>query len=476
MRTAFGRRAFSAASALLIGAALVAGCAKSTTSVLPVTPSTSGASERVSNPMDFRTALSRGVIKPACSAKPGLARCFAYVRPAINGPTSGPVGYGPPDLQSAYNLTPLAATNGTGRVIAVVDAYDDPSAESDLAVYRATYGLPPCTTANSCFHKVNQNGAQGSYPAPAPVAPGQNASWATEISLDLDMVAANCPRCSILLVEANSSAPGDLASSVDTAAAYPGVVAISNSYGIDESAMVSFGHHGVSSVVYAYGASYDHPGIFITAASGDLSHGTAPLFPAVLATVASTGGTTLQRAGNARGWSETAWSGAESSCSAIEYQPSWQSADANVTSVCGLRAVADLSYESDDTTVYGVAVYDTYDQGFSTPWIGAGGTSVAAPAIAAIYGGLGTNFTTAYPFYAAPGTLYDVTSGSNGQCGTLLCNATTGWDGPTGLGTPNGVSRRRRRRPRRRRRRSASARPRDRARTARLSRRSASAA
>ena len=147
-------------------------------------------------------------------------------RPARPGHDDAVTGYGPADIQSAYKLA--GATSG-GRTVAIVDAYDDPNAEADLAAYRSHFGLPACTKANGCFKQVNQNGA-------ASPLPSTDYGWALEISLDLDMVSAACPDCHILLVEANSATDTDLYTAVDTAAATPGVIAISNSYGGGETA------------------------------------------------------------------------------------------------------------------------------------------------------------------------------------------------------------------------------------------------
>src|SRR5437762_9467913 len=158
-------------------------------------------------------------IRPVCGAVPiGHARCFSLVKG--NATTSGPSGYGPADLQSAYKLP--SSTAGSGQTVAIVDAFDDPTAEQDLAQYRSFYGLPPCTTANGCFRKVNENG--GTLPMPPP-----SADWSLEISLDLDMVSAVCPNCHILLVEATTNLNTDLYTAVDTAARL-GANAISNSY------------------------------------------------------------------------------------------------------------------------------------------------------------------------------------------------------------------------------------------------------
>ncbi len=330
----------------------------------------------------------------------------------ITGCTNPSFGYTPCDLQSAYSLP--SATAGSGQTVAIVDAYDDPNAESDLGVYRAQFGLAPCTTANGCFKKVNQNGQQGNYPAP-------NSGWAEEISLDVDMVSAICPNCHILLVEANDNSFANLGASVNEAATL-GANAISNSYGGSE-------FSGETS-----DQSYNHPGIAVTASSGDGGYGVE--YPAASPYVTAVGGTSLSRASNSRGWSETAWSGAGSGCSSYVARPSWQSSVSNITLYCGNRAVADVSAVADPNT--GVDVYDSYG---TSGWLVFGGTSVASPIIASVYAlaGNASSVTAGSYSYSHTGSLNDVTSGSNGGCGNDLCNATTGWDGPTGNGTPNGT-------------------------------------
>lgn len=350
----------------------------------------------------------------------GKARCMALlVHPSgvaanVGGPTSG---FGPADLQSAYNLP--SATAGAGQTVAIVDAYDDPNAESDLAVYRSNYGLPACTTANGCFRKVDQNGGTN-YPT-------SDNGWAGEISLDLDMVSAICPNCHILLVEASSSNFPDLATSVDTAATL-GANAISNSYGgAEDSTETSVASH------------YSHPGIAITASTGDSGYGTAA--PSVFSTVTAVGGTSLTKGGASirgltTGWSETAWSSAGSGCSTYISKPSWQT-----DSGCSNRTVADVSAVADPNT--GVAVYDTQGQ---SGWVVFGGTSVSSPIIASVYALAGNaaslKINDASYAYSHSNELNDVTSGNNGFCdptAQYLCNAGPGYDGPTGLGTPNGV-------------------------------------
>lgn len=350
----------------------------------------------------------------------GSARCHAIVVVPDGHASSNttPSGYGPSDLRSAYNLAAAAASNGGGQTVAIVDAYNDPNAESDLGVYRSQYGIPACTTANGCFRKVNQSGG-ANYPR-------NNGGWAQEISLDLDMVSAICPNCHILLVEASSSSLTDLGTAVNEAARL-GATEISNSYGGGESSSDS-----------SYDSSYyNHPGIAITASSGDSGYGVE--YPAASQYVTAVGGTTLNRASNSRGWSETAWNSAGSGCSADDAQPSWQSSVGNITGVCGKRAVADVSAVADPNT--GVAVYDSFRYQGLSGWLVFGGTSVASPVIASVYALAGNAAGVSYGSYPYSHTssLNDVTSGSNGSCGNLLCNATSGWDGPTGLGTPNGT-------------------------------------
>jgi len=349
--------------------------------------------------------------KPAAS---GFARCHAQVRVGAAGQslaTAAPSGgYFPADLASAYNLP---ASGGAGLTVAIVDAHDDPNAESDLAVYRSQFGLPPCTTANGCFMKVNQFGASSPLPSP-------DNGWAAEISLDLDMVSAACPQCKILLVEASSTSINDLGTAVNTAAAM-GTVAISNSYGGPE-----FSSENTYDAQY-----YNHPGILVTVSSGDNGYGVE--FPAASPHVLAVGGTSLVKSSsNPRGWTEGAWSGAGSGCSKYASKPAYQTDPG-----CSKRTVADVSAVADPNT--GVAVYDSYGTGGG--WNVFGGTSVSAPLLAAIYAVTGRASAGPGFGYSVPGDFYDVLTGSNGSCTTTyLCTALAGYDGPTGLGTPNGLA------------------------------------
>jgi subtilase family serine protease len=360
------------------------------------------------------SAASSAKVAAACApAKAHTMTCFALRRTDITStlaisPDATPSGLGPANLVSAYKL-PSSSTTAT---VAIVDAFDDPNAESDLGTYRSQFGLPACTTANGCFRKVNQNGATSPLPA-------SNTGWAGEISLDVDMVSAICPSCHILLVEANSASDADLYTAVDYAATHAKYV--SNSWGGGEySGQTTDDSH------------FNHPGVAITVSSGDSGNGSE--YPATSRFVTAVGGTSLRTASNARGWTETAWNGAGSGCSSFDAKPTWQT----VTTNCSRRAEADVSAVADPAT--GVAVYQTFG---GSGWAVYGGTSASAPIIASVYALAGTPGASDYPAsypYSHTGNLFDVTSGSNGSCGAPQCNAGTGWDGPTGLGTPNGTA------------------------------------
>ena len=167
--------------------------------------------------------------------------------------------------------------------------------------------------------------------------------------------------------------------------------------------------------------------------SGDNGYGVE--FPAASRYVTAVGGTSLKRASNARGFTETVWSGAGSGCSAYIPKPSWQT-DAG----CGNRTVSDVSAVADPNT--GVAVYDTYRL-HPGGWLVFGGTSVSAPIIASVYALAGNANSVNYGSfsYSHTSSLFDVLSGSNGSCGgSYLCTGLSGFDGPTGNGTPNGTT------------------------------------
>ncbi|KOG33184.1 S53 family peptidase [Streptomyces resistomycificus] len=335
---------------------------------------------------------------------------------------STPSGYGPSDLQSAYGLSSAASSKGSGETIAIVDAYDDPNAEADLAKYRSYYGLSTCTTANGCFKKVSQTGSTTSLPS-------ADSGWAEEISLDLDMASATCPNCNITLVEASSASMANLGTAVNEAVKL-GAKFVSNSYGGSE-----------SSTDTSYDSSYfNHPGVAITVSAGDSAYGAE--YPAASKYVTSVGGTKLSTSSTTRGWTESVWKtstteGTGSGCSKYDAKPSWQT-----DTGCTKRMISDVSAVADPAT--GVSVYDSY--GVTAGWYTFGGTSASSPIIAGVYALAGTPGSTDYPAqypYGAAGTsaLNDVTSGNNGSCSTsYFCTATSGYDGPTGLGTPEGTA------------------------------------
>jgi len=349
----------------------------------------------------------------------GYASCHALRNDARGASATAPTsGYGPTEIQAAYGLTAAASSNGSSQTIAIVDAYDAPNAEADLATYRSQYKLPACASATGCFRKVNQSG--GTTP------PRADGGWAQEISLDLDMASAVCPNCKILLVEASSASMANLGTAVDTAARL-GATVISNSYGgSSSSADSSYDHY------------YDHSNVAITVSSGDSGYGVE--YPAASPFVTAVGGTSLKKASNSRGWTESAWSGAGSGCSSSDAQPSWQAGVSELTARCAKRAVADVSAVADPNT--GVAVYDSYRYQGRSGWMVFGGTSVASPIIASVYALAGNAASVTYGSYpySHRSSLNDVSGGSTGSCGgTALCTALGGWDGPTGLGTPNGT-------------------------------------
>jgi hypothetical protein len=371
--------------------------------------------------------------RAACPAAPvGYSSCNALVRTNVKAkiapkgavlPDATVSGYGPSQLQSAYNLASAAAAGGTGQTVAVVDAFDDPNAAADLAVYRSQFGLPACTVANGCFSKVNENGATSPLPSPASASD----DWTGEESLDVDMVSAICPNCHIILVEANSESNDDLGTAVNAAVALRAKF-VSNSYG---------GSEASNDTTYD-SEYYDHPGVAVTASAGDSSYGVE--YPAASQYVTAVGGTSLSTASNTRGWTESVWStssteGTGSGCSVDDPKPTWQT-----DTGCSKRTVADVSAVADPNT--GVAVYDTYNN--NGGWNVYGGTSVASPLIASVYALAGTpaaGTTPASYLYAHPSALYDVTTGSTSTCTpAYLCTAEVGYDGPTGLGTPDGIT------------------------------------
>ena len=345
------------------------------------------------------------------------ARCFAHIVTDARGnvkngkatPLAVPSGYGPADLKAAY-----AVPAGSGApTVAIVDAFGYRNAEADLAKYRTQYGLPACTTANGCLKIVGTTG--GKPPA------RQDTGWDQEQALDLDMVSAACPNCKILLVQASSASFSALWAGVDYAKTVPGVRAISNSYGNTDSSSYS-----------AYDSHYAGNNIAITVSTGDYGYGAQ--WPATAPGAIAVGGTSLFRSGT--GFTESAWDGAGSGCGLGHAKPTFQN---GVTDACAGRMEADISAVADPNT--GVAVYGP-TSATTSGWMVFGGTSASAPLVGAMFALRNGNINGASSIYANKSALRDVTSGNNGTgCPvSYYCNAGVGYDGPTGLGTPVGLT------------------------------------
>src|SRR5579875_3466545 len=376
-------------------------------------------------------SASRAVCAPPA---PGHAACLAFallplsatarahVRPLATGSAraipaasaaAGAYGLRPADLHSAYSLPTEAPP---GQTVAVVDAFDDPNIEADLAVYDREFGLPECTGANGCLTKVNAAGAA----SPLPPASGE---WSFEIALDVESVHAICENCHILLVEASSSSDQALAEA-EQRAYLAGATEITNSFGGPEPATEN--------------EAYNHPGVVITAAAGDNGYlgWAAPQarergyadYPASSPHVIAVGATHLSLSESGQWLSEAVWNNgqgaSDSGCAASFAAPPWQLALPNWASVgCGSqRAVTDIAAVGDPYT--GAAIYDSAPWGgYTLGWVTAGGTSLAAPIIAAAYalaGGVRGHAYAAQALYenarSDPGAFHDITSGANGEC------------------------------------------------------------
>ena len=352
-------------------------------------------------------AKGAGAMQRACpAARPGLEECDLLIQASNVGPAVA--GWGPADFQAAYNLP--SSTKGKGVIVAIVDAFDNPNVASDLAVYRSYFGLP---TAN--FYKYNQKGQQSNYPK-------GNPGWGGEIDLDVQMVSAACPNCTIYLVEAKTNSSRNLYDAENTAVKL-GATIISNSWG---------GGGGNPSR-----GGFDTPGIVYLASAGDGGYGMQD--PADFQTVVSVGGTQLSKSGST--YSERTWPETGGGCSVVA-KPSWQH-DPD----CSKRTGNDVSAVS-----LGVASYDTYH---SSGWGTAAGTSVSSPLIGGVYG-LANNSAKQYggkniwklgkkklAKFLHPITVGGVMGCPSAYSGSYLCMAGTGqfgqYSGPAGWGTPNGI-------------------------------------
>jgi subtilase family serine protease len=422
MRIKLTARQLMSWSAACIALTFAAGCNGG--GITPQGGGSQAALQSIEGAANVRQQIAAGNFIQACpSVVFGEGRCFALGLKDISraprseaGANGSVQGYGPSQLQAAYNITKAAMTN-PGGLVAVVEAGGDPNLEKDLAVYRKQFGLPRCDRRSGCLRIVNQDGR--SRPLP-PIIDG----WLAEQSLDVDMVSANCPNCKILVVEASTS----LGIAEKTAGKlHP--MAISNSWGGSEFKGENPSEHRL----------FEHSGIAITASSGDGGYGV--IFPSAANTVTAVGGTSLFTAQNKRGYTETVWNGSGSGCSQYIPETSWQEPIEQQLGGCSNRIVADVAYIADPNT--GVAVYESLPGDGEAPgWQVWGGTSVGSPAIAAIYALSGnTTGTPASIAYAHPKDLYNITSGSNGSCSPYdyLCTGEVGYNGPTGLGTPKGL-------------------------------------
>jgi subtilase family serine protease len=403
--------------------------------------SSSAATNQVRQEVRSGTLLQTHGLHRACNA------CDAEVVTTAKGSakplsTAAPAGYGPSDLDSAYNLSGSSSSTAT---IAIIDAGVDGNLESDLASYRANYGLPACSTSSGCLKLENYDG--GAQPAPQSSGDGASAEEqiGVETSLDVDMASAACPSCHLLEISVpwqdgendGDTSTGDFAKAVSTAVS-AGAASVSISYGYTADSGNTSGDQL---------SAFNHAGVAIEASTGDsgFNGGTHTSWPSDLPYVIGVGGTTLNGPG-----SESAWSGGGSGCEtffdAANGQPS------SVTANCGNHlAVADVSADADPNT--GVAVYDTYAPSTNQPadWGVVGGTSASAPFIAGLFANKGVPSDLLGPntlYQASSSDFNDITSGNNeqsDQCSNYpslkanVCTAGTGWDGPTGLGSPNGL-------------------------------------
>jgi subtilase family serine protease len=373
---------------LTAGIALLSGCG-GLGSVLSNTPGASGYGPSIAQ---LQTAQR---IRPACSARLGEAMCLALIAKTNVQPNVA--GWAPADFQARYKLP--SKTKGAGQIVGIVGAYDNPNVASDLAAYRSNFGLG---TAN--FSKYNQNGEQGNYPA-------ANTGWGIESDLDVDMVSATCPNCTIYLIEANTANGSDL----ETA----------------EAEAVKLGAHIVSNSWTCYPLSclrkryFDTRGVEYLASASDA--GSQLGAPAVFDTVAAIGGTQLAKSGSTYG--ETIWSGSGGGCATGIPKPKWQSIIPK--SVCAYRIANDAAAEAGCSP--GVAEYDSYGYG---GWISVCGTSAASPLLAGVFGlaGNATSQVGGRTFWLTTHHkhLYKIT----GPCTYKLGQYTTcaGWGSPNGIG------------------------------------------
>jgi subtilase family serine protease len=359
----------------------------------------------------------------ACEEKEDEARCHAQWRSDLTAnpdPLALPndiLGYQPSHLRHAYHVAAESAAQGGDQTIAVVVAHHDPLVEADLNVYRVAFGMAPCLEATGCLTELWASGnADGRGERNTSTAPSFNQGWAIEEELDVEMVSAICPHCKIIVSEAVNGTLKNLSDAVN-AAVTQGATEVSNSYTIAE-----------ASGMDQYNSAYEHDGVPITAAAGDKGYGVG--YPASISKVTAVGGASLVKTGDT--WEEAVWPGTGSGCSGFEKKPSWQT-----DSGCSYRTVNDLAVVADPAT--GVSAFVAYTGG----WAVFGGTSVGAPIVAGLYAlaGNGAHLNSPKTLYEHADSFAPITSRSNGTCyPNYLCSGGPGYDGPSGLGMPVGLS------------------------------------
>lgn len=366
-------------------------------------------------PLEPRQLLSGGSVDSALDLFVAPA---VHGAPTITNPT--PIGLSPSAVSQAYGFGQLALT-GAGETIAIVDAYGDSKLTGDLQSFDQAFGLPsPALTV------VNQNGGTR--------LPSNNSGWALETSLDVEWAHAMAPGAKLLLVEAGSNSLGNLLTAVNVARNYPGVTAVSMSWGAGEFA-------GETAYDHYFTTPTNRPGITFVAASGD--SGGQVTWPAASPNVLSTGGTTLTLTSSGNYSSESGWGGSGGGLSAYESRPAYQSAGGLAAGAA--RAVPDVAYNADPNS--GVAVYDSLSYSGHSGWFQVGGTSAAAPQWAALVADAnqGRQAAGQAPLANAQATLYSLASTPAGYAanfhdvtsGTAGANsAGSGFDLVTGLGTP----------------------------------------
>jgi subtilase family serine protease len=388
-------------AAPLIAALAIAACNAGGSSTMPGASGQSFSSQSRSVP----EWQAKNLARRACTdTRPGYAECDALIQNGKGQASPAVAGWAPIDFQTRYHLP--SGTNGAGQIVAIVDAYDNPNVATDLATYRTQFGLG---TAN--FTKYNQNGQQGNYPS-------GSTGWGVEEDLDVQMVSAVCPKCTIYLIEANSSFTSDL-ETAEAEAVTLGAHIVSNSWGCP-------GSNNCDTP-----SKFNTPGVVYLASAGDSGYGTQA--PAALGTVVSVGGTVLSKNGTV--YSEMTWNGTGSGCATGITKPSWQH-----DSGCTYRTMNDVS-----AVAFGVAEYDSYG-GYG--WFTVGGTSVSSPMIGGVFGlaGNASTRTDAKQFWTqldrkSDRNLHDIKTGNNGSCSpSYLCTAGAEYDGPTAFGTPNGIN------------------------------------